>query len=297
MDPTKAFPNWRGHQPWAQRVNALAGAGANAPDTLALFIELEALLVAHPPAHGYRPTSAFLAQVAALDAAGQAMVGRDFLLWQIGQFAARWPCAGFDPIFHGWFVDAFHNVLDQLESPAFVATVTRDQWQKNLALARLQLVPCCAQLVTLASGVPRSVAVNSGPAGLFHVLARCGGFAPFAEIHTHDPMVGAYFNPQGWEQCARLLARLLSKMPACRGVYATSWFFDPALGAISPKLAYLHDLPAAAGARFLRLGPDRESFELATAFPPRRKAWEAGTYQPCRYAIVWPRRALLAHYG
>ena len=289
------FKGWRGEQPFAARADHAGGDGA--PAAAGLFERLEAILAAYPAAHGYRPDRRFIAEVAGLSADERAFVGRDFLLWQMARFDERWERAGFAPEFHGWFVDAFHNILDQMASAQFVGEVGRDVWQKNLALTRLVRVPACAQLVAMASGVPRGVAVKSGLAGLYHVAVRCGGFAPFAEIHTHDPMVAAYFNAAGWERTCHMLALLMRDNPRCRGVFATSWFFDPEVARVSPKLGFLRGLPEAAGARFLRMGADADSIGLATGFPPRRKAYEAGIYLPCRYAIVWGRRDLLAHYG
>lgn len=291
------FSRWQGNTPLAPRARAVRSAASRTAPAVALFARLEGILAATSTALGYRPDPRFIAVVDALDEAEQMLVGRDFLLWQMERFDDRFAASGLDQEFRGWFIDAYHSILDQIEGEGFVADAGRDLWQKNLALTRLQLIPACAQLVTMAAGVPRSVALKSGPAALWHVAVRCGGFRPWAEIHTHDPLVPAYFNPQGFEQCWRLLALLLRDNPACRGVTASAWFFDPALETVSPRLAYLRRVPQAAGARFLDMGADADSIRLATRFPPRRKAYDAGTYLPRRHAIVWARADILKAYG
>jgi len=74
----------------------------------------------------------------------------------------------------------------------------------------------------------------------------------------------------------------------------TSWFYDPQLLAISPRLAYLQTTPLAHGAFLVRHGSGAIHTELATATSPTRRALaEKGSYIPVCYSLVWPRAELV----
>ena len=75
----------------------------------------------------------------------------------------------------------------------------------------------------------------------------------------------------------------------------TSWFYDPALPAISPRLAYLQSTPLANGAHLVRHGPGADHTARATETSPTRKALVAsGSYVPIAGTIMWPRSDLLS---
>ncbi len=75
----------------------------------------------------------------------------------------------------------------------------------------------------------------------------------------------------------------------------TSWFYDPALPAISPRLAYLQQRPLEAGAFLVRHGRGAIYTERATlTSETRRKLYEEGKYLPVCFSLVWPRDALIA---
>jgi hypothetical protein len=90
------------------------------------------------------------------------------------------------------------------------------------------------------------------------------------------------------------MARLLTHNPAVRGVFNSNWFYDPALGAISPRLAFLSTFASSHGAYLVRIGPDPGAVADATSHSAtRRRHFEAGDYMPTRYGRFWPREALL----
>src|SRR5215207_234943 len=81
------------------------------------------------------------------------------------------------------------------------------------------------------------------------------GFAPFYEIHTHYPALNE-FNEEGWKRCYRRIADLLRVNPHVKGMAGSSWFFDPVVAQVSPRLAYLRDIPVENGALSICRGSD-----------------------------------------
>jgi hypothetical protein len=172
-----------------------------------------------------------------------------------------------------------------------------DTFRKDLSICLLLSFPCVAQVVEETGIIPRRALLGGGPAQALRLGAwfaatglRSGGYL---EIHTHTPMLGD-FNPAGWERCYELVAELLKTRPDCLGMIGGSWFYDPTLGRISPRLTYLTTMPIRGGAFRVRLGASQEDAALATATSPTRRALvETGAYVPARWLLIWPRRALL----
>lgn len=127
---------------------------------------------------------------------------------------------------------------------------------------------------------------------------KAGGFAPWYQIHTHTSVI-ADFNEEGWEQCYRVIAGMLALNPIVKGMFGISWFYDPGLEEISPRLRYLRQTPLSGGARlFYRGGDETENVRNATSkSETRRKLYEAGKYKPVAYAMVWRRADLLRWAG
>lgn len=169
-----------------------------------------------------------------------------------------------------------------------------DTYQKEFGLATLRLYACGAQLVDYRCGIPRSIAFKSG---VSHALsqatyfARIGGFKPFFQIHTHVHRL-AHFTEEGWNECYRCCAELYEVHPDVLGMYGGSWFYDPQLRDISPRLRYLQDVPLAGGARLFRSGPSEACNQDALSTSPTRKElFNQGLYTPCAYVLVWDRTA------
>jgi hypothetical protein len=114
-------------------------------------------------------------------------------------------------------------------------------------------------------------------------------FAPHVESrHLYE------FNETGWETTYRNVASLLRRHTDVVGVVGYSWFYDPELESISPRLAYLRRGPLAAGARFLRGHTTRFDIDNAIAKSrTRRRLYRAGEYTPVAYRMVWLRSDIL----
>ncbi|WP_310571318.1 hypothetical protein [Gemmatimonas sp.] len=171
-----------------------------------------------------------------------------------------------------------------------------DAFQKDLAMCIGEAWPCVAQVVERTAGIPRRLffkgdlrqALTLGRNVLGDMKVK-----PYYEIHTHTPMLDG-FTKEGWDQCYLLVADLLSADAKCLGMLGASWFYDPDVLPISPRLAYLREIPEQGGAFFLRCGSSEKDAGLATSTSAtRREAFESGSYKPTSYMLVWRRDALL----
>jgi hypothetical protein len=172
-----------------------------------------------------------------------------------------------------------------------------DVFLKELGLATLRLYAGASSVIDPASGVGRSLMWKAGLARLparALFFARTGGFKPYFEVHVHKLYLDE-FNEEGRNECYRCCAELYALHPKNLGMFAGSWFYDPAIALVSPRLAYLRAVPVAGGARCMLDSYNEQALANATATSPTRRALvDSGRYRPAAYALVWPRRAQLA---
>ncbi len=299
------FPSWRGEEPFASKLDAVEAAliadhrGLAAVINDVPFALFEAAQTAQPPMIGYSRV------LPPLRAIGEAVPDPlrspwlcALLVWHMRQFAVRFPATGLDPEFVGHFADCYNRIIDQISADPGFATLGADSFMKDLGLARLSIIPAVAQLLYPHGGLSLAPVMRGGPGLWSYVWGRCGGRAPMVEIHTHGPMAAAYFNPQGWEECYRLTALAMRALPTARAMLGVSWFYDPQLGEISPRLDYLRRSPLEQGARLIPIGtfPDTIVNAIATS-NSRRDLYEAGQYSPVAHALVWSRKDLMKSYG
>lgn len=188
------------------------------------------------------------------------------------------------------------RILDAVESGASPVDLREDRWKKDYALLTGSLIPLGAEFADPASGIPRRLLIRGSPAQrmqLFFTTLHTRGFHPFFELHAHPDSL-ADFTPEGWLKTYHRTAELLLLNPPYKGVIASSWFRDPQLAAISPKLRYLRDYPERHGARMFLVGPDTDASSGALArSPTRKRLYCEGKYIPMIHMMVWPRSALL----
>lgn len=184
------------------------------------------------------------------------------------------------------------RIATQLQAPQAPVwlSIDNDVFHKEFGLVTLRLYAAGAQVIDPRCGIPRSLLIrgrfNELLAKLTSLIAL-GGFRPYFQIHTHTPMLGD-FHAHGWEECYRCCADLYAIHPEVLGMYGSSWFYDPALDAISPRLSYLRATPVEGGAKlfFVEEGGSAISNSLATS-ASRRKLYEDGTYLPKTYLLAW----------
>jgi hypothetical protein len=172
-----------------------------------------------------------------------------------------------------------------------------DSFSKDLRLASGFSVPCGAQDVDLRSiiGYRASSRYLLSNPSLRHIgsVLRSGQIVPWFRIHTDSRYLDD-FNEPGWDACYRRIAALLRRHPEVFGMAGTSWFFDPQLEQVSPRLSYLRSRPVERGAYVVRNGTKAFDIQSATAkSESRRRLYEAGKYIPVSYTVLWPREKLL----
>lgn len=189
---------------------------------------------------------------------------------------------------------AFDMLLRSLQDEA--EHYTFDFYGKDVRLVLGLSVPAGAQFVDLYARLGPKVILRqlTRPGGLRAGLSYslAGGYRPWLQIHT-DTRDVSDFNEEGWNACYLKVAALLKRDPSLVGLIGNSWFYDPALLQISPRLGYLQK-PFDHGAFRIWTGATELDKKRAGSKSSTRKAMiEAGTYVPTSYILAWPRHALL----
>lgn len=172
-----------------------------------------------------------------------------------------------------------------------------DIFVKDICLTLGRSIPCGALILELGSAVRlrsivRDMLVSRNP-GMALRFFQANGKGEWFRIHTAARNL-AEFNESGWEACYLRIADLLERRTNIRGMVGTSWFYDPQLVDISPRLAYLQQRLLERGA--FRIGHRGLPIDIKRAImtsKTRRKMYEEGKYIPGCYSFVWPRKQLL----
>ena len=176
-------------------------------------------------------------------------------------------------------------------------SLDQDLFHKEFGLATLRLYGAGSRLVDFRCGVPRSVMLKQGwkrtlPALWY--MARCGGFRPFFQVHTHTFNLDQ-FNEAGSEELYLCCAELYALHPQVLGMYGSSWFYDPAMARVSPRLCYMIDTPLAGGGTvlFVQHGGEALSNALSKS-ETRRRMYAESSYMPSIYIVLWEKQAQMA---
>lgn len=301
----RLFPGWRGREPVAERLGqASERLHAGHPGLAAAverlgFERFEAADAVRAPVRRYnRPAAEAAAMLETIAQDDRPAWLCALLLWNMERFEERFAATGLDPEFACHYADSFHRILDQIEGDPGFARLSSDSFLKDLWLTRAVMIPAFAQVWWPHSGLAAGAVLRAGPAAALYVFGRCGGRRPFLEGHTHDPVAKAYWNEPGWGEALRLAALALPALPNARGAFGTAWFYDPQVKEVTPRLSFAQDLQVGRGAHRIRIGSNEDAITNATATSNSRRAlYEAGSYLPTDYAVIWSRRDLIAAYG
>jgi len=85
---------------------------------------------------------------------------------------------------------------------------------------------------------------------------------------------------------------MMKKNPYIKGICNESWFYDPQLAGISPRLMYLQTIPLQNGAKRFYLGLRDPSDAIAKS-KTRENLYKEGRYTPKSFMIIWPRKEFL----
>ena len=218
------------------------------------------------------------------------------LLYLIGNFGARSKGKRYTASIQACFDNSFRRIVNSIADLEFAHYRTHnDILLKDLGLCRQKLFPAGAAVIELDSGFHRSLMFRGGISQAYRMvtlLMATGGNTPWYLFHTHLSELEE-FNSDGRDRCYLRLAEMLTLNPDVRGVWGGSWYYDPAIEKVSPRLAYLRKVPQAGGARVFYSGVDIDGGALSKS-ESRRKAYKNGEYLPKAYAIIWPRQEILA---
>lgn len=175
----------------------------------------------------------------------------------------------------------------------------RDYWAKDVRLALALSVPgSLTQTIDLSSPFGPGQVVRHGRDGygwsqLVAYIRAQGWNRPWLQTHTESRQL-TDFNPAGWDRTWATGAAICRTRPELAGMIGASWFFDPPLETISPRLAYLRQTPLNGGAFMVHQGPDPVHSQRAAASSPTRRALiESGEYLPRSWLVAWPRATLI----
>lgn len=174
-----------------------------------------------------------------------------------------------------------------------------DFWAKDVRFALALSVPGArSQVIDLSSPmgpgqVIRHVREGWGLKAIFDYL-RAGHRKTWLEVHTESRHLDD-FNEEGWNRAWTTAAEICRVRPDLAGMIGSSWFYDPPLTEISPRLAHLRLNPLNGGAFMVHQGPGEIHTErAATASPTRKALIDSGEYTARSWLMVWPRKALIA---
>lgn len=175
----------------------------------------------------------------------------------------------------------------------------RDHWAKDVRFVLVLSVPGArTQTIDLSSPMGPGQVVRNGRDGygwgqvLAYVKAQ-GWKKPWLEVHTESRHTED-FTEAGWDRAWATAAAICKRRPELAGMIGSSWFYDPPLETISPRLAYLRQNPLKGGAFIIHQGPAEIHSERAGATSPTRRAMiESGEYLPRSWLVAWPKSTLI----
>jgi hypothetical protein len=187
------------------------------------------------------------------------------------------------------------NLADDAEYGA-----KEESFRKDVRFVLGLSVPCGARIIDLVSRVSlQSVMLSALRAKNLSVLPkylRAGGTGQWFRHHVDSRYVSE-FTEEGLEKFYLRVADLLERNKSIKGLTGTSWYYDPEVAKVSPRLAYLQ-LLGERGAFFLRHGTGPSAVANATkTSETRRRLYQEGKYIPTSYSMLWPRKAMLAWAG
>ena len=196
----------------------------------------------------------------------------------------------------------FRRIIREIETdmnPSGFYRYPEDKFFKELGVCNLRMIPTGARKIHFG-GLARRFLFKKGPKqffqGIIFILFKLKGTKPLYEMHTdsHDPDLMADFNYEGFTRAYLRIAQFLKLNEKVRGVFAASWFYDPQLAVISPRLAFLREIITNNGGRCFYCGTDDHATKDAILkSPTRNKLYMEGKYRPAKYMVVWPRRKML----
>lgn len=170
-----------------------------------------------------------------------------------------------------------------------------DRFLKDLALCCGGLFPAGERVVEPASVLQRALLHSAGLSQSLRFLfsvACAAGTKPMFRLHVHLDEAPR-LSEDTWRQTCRCLAGMLSCNPAVKGVVGGSWFYDPQLPKVSPRLGFIKAVLEEAGATWFYARDEGPESGALLKSESRRRLFNEHGYTPKAYVIFWPRKAAL----
>jgi hypothetical protein len=167
-----------------------------------------------------------------------------------------------------------------------------DIFRKDISICCLNMFPA-GILVVHVSGIGRMFMLRGGAKQFMNSLPfylfRMRNNYPYYQTHV-DSRCLSEFTEEGWSKCYLRIAEMLKRNEYIRGITSGSWFYDPIVGKISPRLNYLTKMPLSNGAKLFRVGTSESDVKNATlTSETRRNLYLTGKYHPTGYVMIWMR--------
>ncbi len=191
----------------------------------------------------------------------------------------------------------FAYIADSIATDDYESAAMSDLFRKDLAISALNMWPSRSICHYEPRALPRRFLVASGISQFVYaadmLLRKIKNRKNMYELHMEDRRMYPYFLESGWRECYLEIAHRLESEPHVSGIFAQSWFWDPAVIEASAKMGYLRKLPESGGAKFYLLKEFNDPSHVALHNKKRRRLFEEGVYTPKSYLMVWPREAIL----
>lgn len=194
--------------------------------------------------------------------------------------------------------DWFEYLTKEIVNETYTADITSDFFRKDLSISALNLWPTSSIGHYERATLPRRFIVANGIkqflAGTQMIWWTLNNKRhDLYDFHMEDRRKNPYFLEQGWREFYQELADRLVVEPQITGIFSQAWFWDPQVAKISPKFAYLREMPESGGASFFYLFEDDNDNHVALQNKKRKLLFDEGKYKPVSYLMIWPRNALL----
>jgi len=196
-------------------------------------------------------------------------------------------------LYFQWFNRILEDVSNQ---ECDIYNHENDLLLKDLSICSLKLFPAGIQVVE-KSGIGRRYFICNGisqflRASTFYLLKQRSNW-PFYQIHMNMRYLSE-FSSEGWFNGYLRIAEMVEMHPEIVGIFSSSWFFDPDLYKVSPRLEYLSKLPKENRAILFNQGTSQSDINNALAkSKTRRRLYKEGKYKPTGYLYIWLRSDLL----
>jgi hypothetical protein len=171
-----------------------------------------------------------------------------------------------------------------------------DRFKKDFSVLRGKAMPVHTGIVDTYTALWRKPLIFgdlSQRVRFFRLLCRRPfGNKFFFQHHAHRSLFDR-LNPAGRIKTYKSVVDLLEINLDHKGFSAASWFYDPQLESISPRLSYLAGEPEKGGAERFHVGEDKTGSAFAKS-NTRRWLHEQGKYTPQCYLLVWQRDLMIS---